>query len=80
MRLVFRVLWSLWLLAFTMLIAAAQVGPDDAVANLAKWARKFGVAAPPPWLTNPSADRWAAMVGACGVLIGVGALVRLRAG
>ncbi|MBO0739726.1 MAG: hypothetical protein J2P48_24835, partial [Alphaproteobacteria bacterium] len=41
-----------------LVIAAASVGPDDAVSNISKWTQWFGFRNPPDWLTSRSADQW----------------------
>lgn len=59
----------------TLLLWAAQVGPEDAVSNLAKWAKLAGIESPPGWLSSQSADTWAT-IGGCGA-IAVGLLAIL---
>jgi hypothetical protein len=40
-----------------LMIGAASVKPDDAVSNLAEWARWFGFHQVPDWLASPSVDQ-----------------------
>jgi hypothetical protein len=51
LRFFFRVLSIVPGVPLTLLIAAAGVGPDDALANLRKWANTLGIEQLPPWLT-----------------------------
>ena len=81
MKLLLRIVAILGPISGTLLLWAAQVGPEDAVSNLAKWARLAGVDTPPLWLQSQSADIWAT-VGGC-IAIAAGALaiflwIRLR--
>ena len=46
---------------------AAGVSPEDAVSNLAAWARLLGIDKPPALLSAPSADFWGFWIGATAV-------------
>ena len=57
----------------------AQVGPDDAVSNLSKWAAKFLGWEVPAWLRAPLADIWVTALGGALVAVGViGLLIRRK--
>lgn len=47
-----------------LIMAAASVSPENAVSNLAAWAKSLGVNDIPPWLVTPSTDNWGFIVGA----------------
>jgi len=65
LRFFFRVLLILPGVPLTLLIAAAGVGPDDALANLRQWANTLGIEQLPPWLTALITNHqlfWAALL------------------
>lgn len=47
----------------TVVIAAAQTGPEDAETNIAGWLKRFGIDQIPDVLTSGQADVWATIVG-----------------
>jgi hypothetical protein len=50
------------------LVVAAQTSPEQAVSNLAGWARLLGVDQMPNWLGSTTADTYATVIGALVVL------------
>jgi hypothetical protein len=58
-----RFLWLLLTLAGTLIMAAANVPPSDAISNLAKWADYFGLTVYPDWLRFVVVDKWAIRIG-----------------
>jgi hypothetical protein len=44
------------IVALTLLIGAASVGPDDAASKLSNWAHRLGFDSLPPWFTEKAAD------------------------
>jgi len=53
---------------FTGLFTAAQVGPKDAVSNLAQWIQALGFKEVPDWLSSAYVDQWVKIVSSAVVL------------
>lgn len=73
-----RWLWRIFAGTGTLLMFGSQVGPDDVVSNLSKWAAKLLNWELPPWLKNPQADEWFFWGGATLALLGLGILAISR--
>jgi len=46
-----------------LIMAAAGVSPEEAISNLAAWAKAFGVESPPSWLVSTNIDSYAQVFG-----------------
>ncbi|MBL6615427.1 MAG: hypothetical protein ISP45_15550 [Reyranella sp.] len=77
MNLLLRVIAILGPISGTLLLWAAQVGPEDAVSNLAKWAKLVGLDAPPKWLLSETVASWATVLGGSAFAAGICAIVFL---
>jgi len=51
-----------------LLIAAAEISPEQAVSNLSGWAIFLGISDVPGWLASDSADTWGMVIGIIVVL------------
>ncbi|MBL6618127.1 MAG: hypothetical protein ISP49_06605 [Reyranella sp.] len=75
LRFFVRAIAILGSLSGTLLLWMGQIGPDDAVSNYAKWAKKLGIEPPPEWLVNPRVDAWGIAAGAALLLSGLVAAI-----
>ncbi|MDV2495487.1 MAG: hypothetical protein RX316_04665 [bacterium] len=48
---------------------AATIKPEDAISNLAAWAKYIGISKIPSWLATKTADMWAIVIGGILILI-----------
>ncbi len=58
----------------TLLIAAAQISPEDAGSHLSGWAKRLGFSRIPQWLAATGADRIATVIGIAVAVIAIGSL------
>jgi hypothetical protein len=62
----------------TLLIAAAQIGPTDAISNLSGWADYLGFSDVSKWLKTESADMWGEIIGTIVLVISITFIFKSR--